>query len=82
MIVTITHNGYIKRLPADTWKTQRRGKGMKGAKTKDDDFVEHLFTASTHNTMLFFTDQGKCHWLKVHQIPKQAEPLKEELLLI
>jgi len=71
MIVTITHNGYIKRLPADTWKTQRRGgKGMKGAKTKEDDFVEHLFTASTHNTMLFFTDKGKCHWLKVHQIPQ------------
>ncbi len=73
MIVTITHNGYIKRLPADTWKTQRRGgKGMKGAKTKEDDFVEHLFTASTHNTMLFFTDQGKCHWLKVHQIPQAS----------
>ncbi len=73
MIVTITHNGYIKRLPADTWKTQRRGgKGMKGAKTKDDDYVEHLFTASTHNTMLFFTDMGKCHWLKVHQIPQTS----------
>tara|TARA_B100001142_G_scaffold329800_1_gene394446 strand:- start:828 stop:3311 length:2484 start_codon:yes stop_codon:yes gene_type:complete len=73
MIVTITHNGYIKRLPADTWKTQRRGgKGMKGAKTKDDDFVEHLFTASTHNTMLFFTDKGKCYWLKVHQIPQTS----------
>ena len=73
MIVTITHNGYIKRLPVDTWKTQRRGgKGMKGAKTKDDDFVEHLFTASTHNTMLFFTDKGKCHWLKVHQIPQAS----------
>ncbi len=73
MIVTITHNGYIKRLPADTWKTQRRGgKGMRGAKTKDDDFVEHLFTASTHNTMLFFTDKGKCYWLKVHQIPQTS----------
>ena len=73
MIVTITHNGYIKRLPVDTWKTQRRGgKGMKGAKTKDDDFVEHLFTASTHNTMLFFTDKGKCYWLKVHQIPQTS----------
>tara|TARA_B110000196_G_C21143796_1_gene665365 strand:+ start:420 stop:2924 length:2505 start_codon:yes stop_codon:yes gene_type:complete len=71
MIVTITHNGYIKRLPVDTWKTQRRGgKGMKGAKTKEDDFVEHLFTASAHNTMLFFTDKGKCYWLKVHQIPQ------------
>ncbi len=70
MVVTITHNGYIKRLPTATWRAQRRGgKGMKGAKTKDDDYVEHLLIASTHNTMLFFTNKGKCHWLKVHQIP-------------
>ncbi len=70
MVVTITHNGYIKRLPTSTWRAQRRGgKGMKGAKTKDDDYVEHLLIASTHNTMLFFTNKGKCHWLKVHQIP-------------
>ena len=71
MVVTITHNGYIKRLPATTWKTQRRGgRGMKGANTKEDDYVEHLFTASAHCTMLFFTDRGKCYWLKVHQIPQ------------
>ena len=70
MVVTITHNGYIKRLPTTTWRAQRRGgKGMKGAKTKDDDYVEHLLIASTHNTMLFFTNKGRCHWLKVHQIP-------------
>ena len=70
MVVTITHNGYIKRLPTTTWKTQRRGgRGMKGAHTKEDDFIEHLFTASTHDTMLFFTDRGKCHWMKVHEIP-------------
>ena len=70
MVVTITHNGYIKRLPTTTWKTQRRGgRGMKGAQTKEDDFIEHLFTASTHDTMLFFTDGGKCHWMKVHEIP-------------
>jgi DNA gyrase subunit A len=69
-VVTITHNGYIKRLPTATWRAQRRGgKGMKGAKTKEDDYVEHLLIASTHNTMLFFTNKGKCHWLKVHQIP-------------
>jgi len=73
MVVTISHNGYIKRLPVSTWKTQNRGgKGMKGAKTKQDDFVEHLFVASTHNTMLFFTDTGKCYWLKVHQIPQAS----------
>ena len=70
MVVTITHNGYIKRLPTATWKTQRRGgRGMKGAHTKEDDFIEHLFTASTHDTMLFFSDRGKCYWMKVHEIP-------------
>ncbi|MBI44875.1 MAG: DNA gyrase subunit A [Candidatus Marinimicrobia bacterium] len=73
MVVTISHNGYIKRLPVSTWKTQNRGgKGMRGANTKQDDFVEHLFIASTHNTMLFFTDTGKCYWLKVHQIPQAS----------
>ena len=73
MVVTISHNGYIKRLPVATWKTQNRGgKGMKGANTKQDDYVEHLFVASTHNTMLFFTNTGKCYWLKVHQIPQAS----------
>ena len=73
MVVTISHNGYIKRLPVSTWKTQNRGgKGMKGANTKQDDYMEHLFIASTHNTMLFFTNTGKCYWLKVHQIPQAS----------
>ena len=73
MVVTITHNGYIKRLPVSTWKTQNRGgKGMKGANTKQDDFIEHLFVASTHNTMMFFTNTGKCYWIKVHQIPQAS----------
>ena len=73
MVVTISHNGYIKRLPVSTWKTQNRGgRGMKGANTKQDDYVEHLFVASTHNTMLFFTDTGKCYWLKVHEIPQAS----------
>ena len=73
MVLTITHQGYIKRLATTQWKTQKRGgRGMKGAHTKDDDFVEHLFIASTHDTMLFFTDQGKCYWLKVHQIPQAS----------
>ena len=71
MVLTITHNGYIKRLATTQWKTQKRGgRGMKGAHTKEDDFVEHLFIASTHDTMLFFTNRGKCYWLKVHQIPQ------------
>ena len=73
MVLTITHKGYIKRLATSQWKTQKRGgRGMKGAHTKEDDFVEHLFIASTHDTMLFFTDQGKCYWLKVHQIPQTS----------
>ena len=73
MVVTISHNGYIKRLPTSTWKTQNRGgTGMKGANTKQDDYIEHLLTASTHNTMLFFTNTGKCYWLKVHQIPQTS----------
>ena len=73
MVLTITHQGYIKRLATAQWKTQKRGgRGMKGAHTKDDDFVEHLFIASTHDTILFFTDQGKCYWLKVHQIPQAS----------
>jgi DNA gyrase subunit A len=73
MVVTISHNGYIKRLPTSTWRSQNRGgKGMMGANTKQDDYVEHLFTASTHNTMLFFTNKGKCYWLKVHQIPQTS----------
>tara|TARA_B100000965_G_scaffold8180_1_gene6354 strand:+ start:27982 stop:30477 length:2496 start_codon:yes stop_codon:yes gene_type:complete len=73
MVVTISHHGYIKRLPVATWKTQNRGgRGMKGANTKQDDYIEHLFVASTHNTMLFFTKTGKCYWLKVHQIPQAS----------
>ena len=73
MVLTISHNGYIKRLPSDTWRTQRRGgRGMKGAQTKDNDFIEHLFVTTNHSTMLFFTDQGKCYWLKVHQIPQTS----------
>ena len=73
MVITISHNGYIKRLPVATWKTQNRGgRGMKGANTRQDDYIEHLFVASTHNTMLFFTNTGKCYWLKVHQIPQAS----------
>mgnify|MGYP001429167840 CR=1 FL=1 len=70
MVITISHHGYIKRLPVTSWKTQKRGgRGMKGANTREDDFVEHLLVASTHSWMLFFTNTGKCYWMKVHQIP-------------
>ncbi len=71
MVITITHNGFIKRTASSGWKRQRRGgRGMQGAKAKGDDFVEHLFVESTHNHMLFFTDSGRCYWLKVHEIPE------------
>jgi DNA gyrase subunit A len=70
-VLTITHQGYIKRTALNTYRTQRRGgRGVQGAMSKDEDFVEHLFIANTHNYMLFFTDQGKCYWLKVYDIPQ------------
>lgn len=71
MVLTITHSGYIKRTPLTTYRTQRRGgRGIQGALSKDTDFVEHLFIANTHNHILFFTDRGKCYWLKVYDIPQ------------
>ncbi len=71
MIITITHSGYIKRTPITTYKTQRRGgRGIQGALSKDTDFVEHLFIANTHSYLLFFTDKGKCYWLKAYDIPQ------------
>ena len=71
VVLTITHQGYIKRTALNTYRTQRRGgRGVQGAMSKDEDFVEHLFIANTHNYMLFFTDLGKCYWLKVYDIPQ------------
>jgi DNA gyrase subunit A len=70
MVITISHAGYIKRLALDSYRAQRRGgRGATGIKVRDEDFVEHIFIASTHSYILFFTDRGKCHWLKVHTIP-------------
>ncbi len=71
MVITISHAGYIKRLPMDTYRSQNRGgKGITGMKTREEDFVEHLFSASTHSYILFFTNRGKCYWLKVWEIPE------------
>ena len=71
VVVTISHQGYIKRLPLDTYRKQGRGgKGLSGSNLKDEDFVDSIFVASTHAYILFFTDFGKCYWLKVHKIPK------------
>jgi len=71
MVITITHQGYIKRTAVSTYRTQRRGgRGVQGATSKEEDFIEHLFIASTHDYMLFFTDGGKCYWLKAYDIPQ------------
>jgi len=71
MAVTVSHDGYIKRIPLTTYRRQGRGgKGITGASTKEGDFVEHLFIASTHDYILFFTDRGKVHWRKVYEIPQ------------
>jgi DNA gyrase subunit A len=71
MVVTISHEGYVKRNPVALYRAQRRGgRGKIGATTRDEDFVEHLFVASTHSYLLFFTNKGKVYWLKVHEIPQ------------
>lgn len=71
MVVTISHNGYIKRTSASTYRAQHRGgKGMKGAKTEEEDPIEHLFVASTHDYLLFFTNRGKVYWQKVYDLPQ------------
>jgi DNA gyrase subunit A len=71
VVVTISHDGYIKRMPIGTYRKQRRGgKGITGADTKEKDFIEHLFVASTHDYILFFTNLGKVHWLKVYDVPQ------------
>jgi len=73
MVVTITHDGYIKTTPLSVYRSQRRGgKGRTGISTKDTDFVEDLFIASRHNYVLFFSNLGKCYWLKVHEIPESG----------
>ena len=77
MVVTISHSGYIKRTSVSSYKRQRRGgKGLNGQNLKDEDFVEHLFIASTHDYILFFTDDGRCFWLKVHEIPQLGRATK------
>src|SRR5213078_268520 len=73
MVITVSHAGYIKRLPVSAYRRQRRGgKGVISAHTKEDDWVEHLFIASTHDYVMFFTQQGQCYWLKVHEIGQAA----------
>ena len=71
MVITISHMGYIKRTPLSEYRSQNRGGvGSKGSDTRDSDFIEYIYTATMHNTMLFFTQRGKCYWLKVYEIPE------------
>jgi DNA gyrase subunit A len=77
MVVTISHSGYIKRTSVSTYKKQRRGgRGNNGASLKEEDFIEHLFIASTHDYVLVFTEDGRCFWLKVHEIPQAGRAAK------
>ena len=86
-VITISHLGYIKRTPLTEFRTQNRGGvGMKGSATRDEDFIEHIYIANTHSTMLLFTQKGKCYWLKVYEIPEGTRTSKgraiQNLLLI
>ncbi|MDP4219961.1 MAG: DNA gyrase subunit A [Bacteroidota bacterium] len=77
VVVTISHTGFIKRIPVSGYRRQGRGgKGITGAATKEDDFVEHMFIASTHHYIMFFTNKGRCYWLKVHEIPEGSRIAK------
>ncbi|MGB9745971.1 MAG: DNA gyrase subunit A [Bacteroidales bacterium] len=87
VVITLTHMGYIKRTSLTEFRTQSRGgKGSKGSDTREEDFVEYLFSATTHNTMLFFTEKGRCFWLKVYDIPEGSRSSKgraiQNLILI
>jgi DNA gyrase subunit A len=82
VVVTISHAGFIKRFPVSGYRKQGRGgKGVTGAGTKEDDFIEHMFIASTHQYILFFTDQGRVYWLKVHEIPEGGRTAKGRSIL-
>ncbi len=77
VVITISHHGYIKRTALTEFRTQGRGgRGAKGSSTREEDFVEHIYVASTHNYMLFFTEKGKCFWLKVYEIPEGEKTSK------
>ena len=72
-VITVSSTGYIKRVPADTYRTQHRGgKGVIGMETKDEDYVEHLFNADSHDVIFFITDRGFMYWLNVYEIPEGA----------
>lgn len=77
VVITISHAGYIKRTPLKEYKTQNRGGvGQKASNTRDQDFLEHLFVGTNHQYMLFFTQKGKCFWMKVYEIPEGSRTSK------
>jgi DNA gyrase subunit A len=82
MVITISHHGFIKRLPVSGYRRQHRGgRGSTGATTKEEDYVEHIFISSTHHYILFFTEKGRCHWLKVHEIPLGGKAAKGRAII-
>jgi len=82
VVVTVTHGGYVKRLPLDTYKTQRRGgKGVTAAGMKEEDFVENLYVASTHDYLLFFTSRGRLYWLKSNEVPASERQSKGKAIV-
>ena len=82
VVVTISHGGYIKRLPVSSYRKQKRGgKGASGAEVKEEDFIEHLFVASTKDYLLIFTDKGQVHWLKVYEIPQASRISKGKAII-
>ncbi len=81
MVITISHMGYIKRTPLTEYRTQNRGGvGVKGSSTREEDFIEYIYVTTMHNTMLFFTEQGRCYWLKVYAIPEGTRASKGRAL--
>lgn len=82
VVVTISHKGFIKRFPVSGYRRQARGgRGVTGAGTKDEDFIEHMFIASTHQYIMFFTQQGRCYWLKVHEVPESGRASRGRSIL-
>lgn len=81
-VITLSHEGYIKRMPINLYRTQARGgKGSSGTNLKEDDFVQYIFVASTHDHVLFFTNFGKCHWLRVHEIPETGKQARGKAII-